>query len=114
MIFDYNNDIVGTPQCRLAKQTQWTVTGRRSLTVYFNTNDKTEGEGFLAEFYEREDPEKQHVESVKAARTCSDKWKLDASFSPQELTSPGWPNKYPLNTNCFWRIRAPTPSRVFN
>ena len=75
---------------------------------------KTEGEGFLAEFYEREDPEKQHVESVKAARTCSDKWKLDASFSPQELTSPGWPNKYPLNTNCFWRIRAPTPSRVFN
>ena len=28
MVFDYNNAMVGTPQCRLAKNTQWTVTVR--------------------------------------------------------------------------------------
>ena len=110
MVFDYNNRMVGTPQCRLAKNTQWTVTGRRYLTVYFNSNEKTEGHGFKAEFYEDEDPEKQHVEKTKAARTCADRYKLEAKTSePQELTSPGWPHKYPLNTNCFWRIRAPSP-----
>ena len=110
MVFDYNNRIVGTPQCRLAKNTQWTVTGRRYLTVYFNSNDKTEGPGFEAFYYEEEDPEKQHVEHIKEARTCSDRWKLLAmATQPQELVSPGWPNKYPFNTNCFWRIRAPSP-----
>jgi hypothetical protein len=110
MVFDYNNRIVGTPQCRLAKNTQWTVTGRRYLTVYFNSNDKTEGPGFEANYYEEEDPEKQHVEQIKAHRTCSDRWKLLAmATQPQELTSPGWPHKYPFNTNCFWRIRAPSP-----
>ena len=110
MVFDYNNKIVGTPQCRLAKNTQWTVTGRRYLTVYFNSNVKIEGPGFEAHYYEQEDPEKQHVELMKESRTCADRWKLTAKASePLELTSPGWPYKYPLNTNCFWRIRAPSP-----
>ena len=46
MVFDYYNQIVGTPQCKLAKKTVWTVTGRRYLTVYFNTNLSEEGRGF--------------------------------------------------------------------
>ena len=108
MVFDYYNQIVGTPQCKLAKKTVWTVTGRRYLTIYFNTNESNEGHGFKVDYYEAPDPEKQHVEAAKAARTCSDKWRLQALPKVQQLTSPGWPMKYPLNTACFWRIRSPT------
>ena len=91
--FDYYNQIVGTPQCKLARKTAWTVTGRRHLTVYFNTNDVNEGKGFKLEYYESPDPEKQHVIAAQAARTCSDKWRLQALPKVQQLTSPGWPMK---------------------
>jgi len=93
MVFDYYNQIVGTPQCKLARKTAWTVTGRRHLTVYFNTNDVNEGKGFKLEYYEAPDPEKQHVIAAQAARTCSDKWRLQAMPKVQQLTSPGWPMK---------------------
>ena len=42
MVFDHYNQIVGTPQCKLAKKTVWTVTGRRYVTIYFNTNEQNE------------------------------------------------------------------------
>lgn len=112
MVFDYYNQIVGTPQCKLARKTAWTVTGRRHLTVYFNTNDVNEGKGFKLEYYESPDPEKQHVIAAQMARTCSDKWRLEARPKVQQLTSPGWPLKYPLNTACFWRIKAPTELHI--
>jgi hypothetical protein len=108
MVFDYNNEIVGTPQCRLARKTQWTVTGRRHLSLYFNTNEKVEGKGFLATFKEVPDPEKIHSDDMKEARTCGGKWRLEALPKVQRIISPGFPSRYPINTNCFWRIRAPT------
>lgn len=28
------------------------------------------------------------------------------------ITSPGWPNEYPMNKNCVWQVVAPAQYRI--
>ena len=127
MVFDDNNVIIGTAQCYLAPQTTWTVSSKGFLTLYFNTNQKNEGTGFLVEYSESIDEEENHEKNILASRTCDENWLLKSHSSEiKQLSSPGkqktrffililgWPLNYPLNTQCFWKIESPSELHIVN
>ena len=92
MVFDDNNVIIGTAQCYLAPQTTWTVSSKGFLTLYFNTNQKNEGTGFLVEYSESIDEEENHEKDILASRTCDENWLLKSHSSEiKQLSSPGKP-----------------------
>ena len=90
MVFDSNNLIIGTAQCYLAPRTTWTVSSKGFLTLYFNTNQKDEGTGFMVEYLEESDKEEEHERNLMATRTCDENWLLESHSSDiKQFSSPG-------------------------
>jgi len=75
--------------------TRYFSTRSNQAEVKFYTNSNTDGQGFRV-FYTAE-------------------WPCDVLFTsaPGELASPNWPEDYPANTRCSWRVTAPDLMRVY-
>lgn len=43
---------------------------------------------------------------------CGRDYELNKNFSSVEITSPQYPNSYPGDLNCFWRVKGPPGSKL--
>ncbi|XP_078494023.1 dorsal-ventral patterning tolloid-like protein 1 [Ciona intestinalis] len=73
-----------------------------NLTVKFTSDQSITGYGFRATFIE-------HTPQTEL-NECH--FNYVATTTSQPITSPGYPNNYPNNANCTWRITAPEGMRV--
>ncbi|XP_057698672.1 ovochymase [Corythoichthys intestinalis] len=75
------------------------VSDGNSLHISFSSNDKVVDTGFTATW--------KAVDPSEAP--CGGTF----STSQGELTSPNWPNDYPIQAVCTWRIRVPAAESIY-
>ncbi|XP_046555555.1 cubilin-like isoform X2 [Haliotis rubra] len=70
------------------------------MFIRFQTDSSRTHKGFQIKYYETEDKTAENV--------CSKD--LTSYQDPKYLQSPGYPNSYPSNLECWWKITASDPS----
>ncbi|XP_048238678.1 cubilin-like isoform X2 [Haliotis rufescens] len=70
------------------------------IFIRFQTDSSRTHEGFQVKYYETEDKTAENV--------CNKD--LSSYQDAQYLQSPGYPNSYPSNLECWWRVTASDPS----
>jgi cubilin len=98
----YDGNSTSSPRTQLfcgEVSSQQVISTGRFLTVVFHSDDISNYRGFKLEYSSQESAACVNVD-------------LPANGTQKYITSPGYPNNYPRNMGCQWKISADSPSRV--